>query len=97
MGGLTAHRKREVNMTKAVKKFFRIESKYKFEMNDIRALIQILNVALIMRFGLSISWFGLTIAVCGLVKDLATDRHINGIAMHTASTVLNIYFLSLLY
>ena len=81
----------------AIKRFFNIETAYKFEMNDLRAVIQILNVALIMMFGLSVSWFGLALAVFGLVKDFTTDRHINSILMHTASGVLNIYFLSLLY
>ena len=80
-----------------MRKFFNIEGAYKFEMNDLRALIQVINVALIIMFGLSVSWFGLTIAVCGLVKDFTTDRHFNGIIMHLASAVLNIYFLTLLY
>jgi hypothetical protein len=80
-----------------IKRFFNIETAYKFEMNDLRAGIQILNVALIMMFGLSVSWFGLALAVFGLVKDFTTDRHINSIMMHTASAVLNIYFLTLLY
>lgn len=80
-----------------VKKFFNIDGAYKFEMNDIRAVIQIVNVALIMMFGLSVSWFGLALAVFGLIKDFTTDRHINSIAMHTASATLNIYFLTLLY
>jgi hypothetical protein len=80
-----------------VKKFFNIETKYKFEMNDLRCIIQIINVILIMIFGLSVSWFGLAVAVCGLVKDFCTDRHINSILMHTATAVLNLYFLKLLY
>ena len=80
-----------------VKKFFNIETEYKFEMNDLRCLIQIVNVLLIMMFGLSVSWFGLTVAVCGLVKDFATDRHINSILMHTATAILNIYFLLMFY
>lgn len=80
-----------------VKKFFGIETTYKFEMNDLRCLIQIVNVVLIMIFGLSVSWFGLAVAVCGLIKDFATDRHINSILMHTATAVLNLYFLKLLY
>lgn len=80
-----------------VKKFFGIEATYKFEMNDLRCLIQIVNVVLIMIFGLSVSWFGLAVAVCGLIKDFATDRHINSILMHTATAVLNLYFLKLLY
>lgn len=83
-------------MTK-VKKFFGIETAYKFEMNDLRCLIQIVNVVLIMIFGLSVSWFGLAVAVCGLIKDFATDRHINSILMHTATAILNLYFLKLLY
>lgn len=80
-----------------VKKFFGIETKYKFEMNDLRCIIQIINVVLIMIFGLSVSWFGLAVAVCGLIKDFVTDRHINSILMHTATAVLNLYFLKLLY
>lgn len=80
-----------------VKNFFGIETTYKFEMNDLRCLIQIVNVVLIMIFGLSVSWFGLAVAVCGLIKDFATDRHINSILMHTATAVLNLYFLKLLY
>lgn len=80
-----------------MKKFFRIETPYKFEMNDLRAITQIINVTLIMIFGLSISWFGLAIAFCGLIKDFTTDRHINGILMHMAGVVLNLFFLKIYY
>lgn len=80
-----------------MKKFFNIETAYKFEMNDLRAVIQVINVTLIIMFGLSVSWFGLALAVFGLIKDFTTDRHINSIVMHLAGAVLNIYFLTLLY
>ena len=80
-----------------MKRFFGIDEKYRFEMNDLRAGIQIFNVVLIILFGLSVSWFGLTVAVCGMVKDLTKDRKINGLLMHTATAILNIYFLKLLY
>lgn len=80
-----------------MKEFFGIESKYRFEWNDLRCFTTVINVILIMIFGLSISWFGLTVALFGLVKDFTSDRHINGILMHLASTALNIYFLILLY
>ena len=83
-------------MTK-VKEFFKIESKYKFEYNDLRCLITVINVVLIMIYGLSIAWFGLAIAVIGVIKDLAVDRHINGFVMHLSSVALNIYFIILLY
>jgi len=80
-----------------MKDFFNITSPYKFEWNDLRAAVTLLNVILIMIFGLSISWFGLLIAMIGLIKDFTSDRHINGILMHLSTLVLNIYFLSVYY
>lgn len=80
-----------------MKDFFNITSPYKFEWNDLRAAVTLLNVILIMIFGLSISWFGLLIAIIGLIKDFTSDRHINGILMHLSTLVLNIYFLSVYY
>ena len=77
--------------------FLNINNNYKFEMNDLRAGIQILNVILIMMFGLSVSWFGLAIALAGLIKDFKNkNRHLNDFLMHGASAILNIYFLTLL-
>lgn len=80
-----------------MKEFFKIEEPYKFEYNDLRALITVINVILIMIFGLSIAWFGLAVALIGVIKDLRVDRHINGLVMHLASVALNVYFLILLY
>ena len=80
-----------------VKEFFRIEESYKFEYNDLRCAITVINVILIMIFGLSIAWFGLAVALVGVIKDLKVDRHINGLIMHLSSVALNVYFLILLY
>lgn len=82
-------------MTK-VKEFFGIEDGYKFEYNDLRALITVVNVILIMIYGLSIAWFGLAVAGIGVVKDIAVDRRINGLVMHLANVALNLYFIILL-
>lgn len=82
---------------KAIKNFFRIEGGYKFEWNDLRALITLINVLLIMEYGLSISWFGLVVALIGIIKDLTTDRHINGLILHLSNVMLNVYFLIQLY
>lgn len=82
-------------MTK-VKEFFGIEGDYKFEYNDLRALITVVNVILIMIYGLSIAWFGLAVAGIGVIKDLVVDRRINGLVMHLANVVLNLYFIILL-
>ena len=80
-----------------MKEFFKIETPYRFEYNDLRALITVINVILIMIFGLSIAWFGLAVALIGVIKDLKVDRHINGLVMHLASVALNVYFILLLY
>ena len=80
-----------------IKKFFRITEPYKFEWNDLRCAGMVINVILIMCFGLSISWLGLGIAVIGIIRDLTTDRRVSGLVMHLSSAVLNIYFLCLLY
>jgi len=80
-----------------MREWFGIEEPYRFEWNDLRAGITILNVILIMIFGLSVSWFGLAIAVFGIFKDLSQHRHINDVLIHCSGVVLNIYFLLLLY
>lgn len=67
--------------------------KYQFEWNDIRALMTLINVILIMRYGLAIAWFGLAIAYVGLIKDITIDKRVNGVVMHSANAILNIYFL----
>lgn len=80
-----------------MKNFFNIETGYKFEWNDLRCFVTVINVILIMIYGLSISWFGLFVAVVGIVKDLTTDRKVNGLLMHIANAILNIYFLLICY
>ena len=80
-----------------MKKFFRIEENYKFEWNDLRCFVTVINVMLIIIYGLSISWFGLFVAAVGVVKDLTTDRKVNGLLMHLANIVLKVYFLLMFY
>ena len=81
-----------------MKRFFNLATPYRFEWNDLRAFTMVMNVALVMLFGFTASWFGLAVAVFGIVKDLINkDRHINDIAMHLSGVILNCYFLSLMY
>ena len=80
-----------------MKQFFRMNEPYKFEWNDLRCFITVINVILIMIYGLSIAWFGLAIALVGIIKDLTTDRRLNGLIMHLSTVALNIYFLVLYY
>lgn len=67
----------------------------KIEWNDLRAFITVINVLLIMKFGLSIAWFSLGVASLGLLKDITVDKKANGAVMHIANIILNIYFLTL--
>lgn len=80
-----------------VKSFFSIETPFHFEWNDLRAFIQIINVVLIMIFGLSVAWLGLAIALFGVIKDMSQHRHINDIVLHLTGVILNIHFLHLYY
>lgn len=80
----------------AIKKFFKIETAYRFEWNDLRTLITVLNVILIMKFGLTVAWFGLIIAVLGIVKEMTGNRHINCLVSYLATIALNVYFITLL-
>lgn len=77
-----------------VKKFFKVDGKYQFEWNDLRAFLQLVNVALIIFCGFNVgAIFGLCIAVLGLIKDLLIDRHINGMILHILGIVLNVFIL----
>ena len=76
-----------------IKKFFNINEKYRFEWNDIRAVLTLINFILIL-FSFSVgAIFGISIAFIGLIKDFVTDRHISSIVMHFISFLLNGYIL----
>lgn len=76
-----------------MKRLFNITEPYKFEYNDLRAVITVANVILIMFFGLSIAWLGLVIGTIGFIKDLTVDKRINGEVMHLANIALNLFFI----
>lgn len=71
---------------------------YNFEWNDLRAVTTLVNVVLIMIYGLSISWFGLALAILGIIKDV-TDKEFrwNSFVMHLSNAILNVFFLAKLF
>lgn len=79
-----------------MKKFFNITTPYQFEWNDLRTMLTVINVTLIILFGVAGSWFGLAIAIFGIIKELTGNRHINCLISYVATIVLNIYFITLL-
>ena len=81
-------------MTK-IKNFFGINEKYKFEWNDLRCFLTVINVILIMTIGFQVAWFGLTISILGFVRDMIGERRVSGIIMHLSTIILNGYFVYL--
>lgn len=81
-----------------MKKIFNITAdRYVFDFNDIRVALTVLNVILILRFGLSVAWIGLAIAVFGTVRDMVCEeRKINSTIQHAMMIILNAYFVSLM-
>ena len=81
-----------------MKKFFNITAdKYIFDYNDIRCLLTLINVILVITFGLSVAWIGLAIAVFGTVRDMVCEeRKINSTIQHLTMIILNVYFVSLM-
>ena len=80
-----------------MREFFGLNEPFRWEWQDLRAGITLLNVILIMIFGLTVSWFGLAVALFGVCKDLSKKRHINDLIIHLSSVILNVYFLTQLY
>ena len=76
-----------------IKNFFNIDEHYQFEWNDLRAVMTVINVILIMTYGLSVAWVGLAISVIGVVRDLTKERRVSGLVMHLATVALNLYFI----
>ena len=81
-----------------MKKFFNITAdRYIFDYNDIRCLLTLVNVVMIMIFGLSVAWIGLAIAIFGTIRDMVCEeRKINSTIQHLTMIVLNVYFVTLI-
>ena len=78
-----------------MKKFFGIETAYKFEANDVVALLTIANVVLIIMGFWWAPMVGLVNCLVGICLNIKNRVHINLYIMQVAFIVLNIYFLTL--
>ena len=81
-----------------MKKFFNITAnRYIFDYNDIRCLLTLVNVILVITFGLSVAWIGLAIAIFGTIRDLVCEaRKINSTIQHLTMIILNVYYVTLM-
>jgi hypothetical protein len=82
-------------VVRPMKKFFGIESKYKFEINDFVALLTIANVVLIIMGFWWAPMVGLVNCLVGIGLNIKNRVHINLYIMQVAFIILNIYFLTL--
>lgn len=80
-----------------MKNFFSITEPFRIERADLAAFAMLINVILVMTIGFPASWFGLSIAVIGMIIDFTRKSHINCLVMRISTIILNYYFLSLYY
>lgn len=80
-----------------MKKYFELTTPYHFEWNDWVGLANLLNLFLVIKFGLVASWFGLIVNLACVVYDIITVRRINLIILHSSIVLLNAYFLGVFY
>ena len=64
----------------------------KTDWDTIRAFLTMLNVILIIQYGVSIAWLGLIIALFGIAKDIC-HKKLNGFIIHVSNAILNLYFI----
>lgn len=69
--------------------------KYKFEINDLRCVLTLLNIFLILKFDFRWAWFSVILAGFGIIKDLTTEFRLNSLIMHVAN--LFFYFFLIMY
>lgn len=69
--------------------------KYKFEINDLRCILTLLNIFLILKFDIRWGFLGVLLAGFGVVKDLTTDKRISSIIMHSANLIFYVLLLDI--
>lgn len=77
-----------------LKRFFRIDSAYRFEYGDFSALMTVLNVALLIFVGTIGAWVGLANATTNMGYALRSNRKINLVVTYGALFVLNLYYIT---
>ena len=72
------------------------QNKFKWELNDLRALMTIMNVIGVIVFGFIACYLALSIAIIGLIRDIIEKKKINSYIIHISNCILNIYLMMLL-
>ena len=73
-----------------MKKFFQLDKPYKFEINDIRAILSIINLWSIVGKNRIMIFVCVLLAGFGVINDVAFNRRLNGLIIHFSSLLINI-------
>ena len=73
---------------------FELTTPYKFEINDVRALLSLLNLWSIVTKNETLIFVCILAAAFGVINDVAFNRRINGLIIHFSTLVVNIMALT---
>lgn len=63
---------------------FELTTPYKFELNDLRAILSVINLWSILHHNTTLIFICVIVAVIGILNDLYINRRLNGLIIHLA-------------
>lgn len=73
---------------------FELTTPYKFELNDLRAVLSIMNLWSIVARNEALIFICVLTAAFGIVNDIIFNRRINGLVIHFSTLAINIIALT---
>ena len=73
---------------------FELTTPYKFELNDLRAILSVINLWSIVARNETLIFICVLTAVFGIVNDIIFNRRINGLVIHFSTLAINIMALT---
>ena len=73
---------------------FELTTPYKFELNDLRAILSVINLWSIVTRNETLIFICVLTAVFGIVNDIIFNRRINGLVIHFSTLAINIMALT---
>lgn len=69
---------------------FELTTPYKFELNDLRAILSIINLWSILHHNTALIFVCVIVAAIGILNDLYINRRLNGLIIHLCALIINI-------
>ncbi len=74
-----------------MKKLKNIVKYYRFDNQDISALLSIVDTTMTITIGLGFAWVGVAVGAIGLFNDITKHKKINKYAIDLSKVVVNLY------